>query len=142
MAEVRKVVEKNPNLGKQLQESLSQPKDTLNSCFASMKLKDESIWVFNGATDIDFQIVFEQLHYIDSNLQIDNLTKEVLETSTPMKTFLSEHSYSTNYSFQLKKCSSLKCFYCNMSGKPRLPQDIFPLFLASLTYAGCTKEHY
>jgi len=35
MVEVRKVVEKNPNLGKQLQESLSQPKDTHSSCFAS-----------------------------------------------------------------------------------------------------------
>ena len=137
MAEVRKVVEKNPNLGKQFQESLSQPKDTLSSCFASVKLKDEPIRVFNGAPDIDIQTVFKQLHYIDSNLQMGNLTKEVLEASTPMKNFLSEHNYSTNYSFKLKKCSSLTCFYCNRSGKPRLPQDIFLTFLASLTFAGC-----
>ena len=143
MAEVRKVVEKNPNLGKQLQESLSQPKDTLSSCFASMKLKDEPIRVFNGAPDIDIQTVFKQLHYIDSNLQMGNLTKEVLEAFTPMKNFLSEHSYSANYSFQLKKCSSLTCFYCNMSDKPRLPQDIFSsLSWLPLHLLDATKEHY
>ena len=50
-----------------------------------MKLKDELIRVFNGATDIGIRIVFEQLHYIDPSLKMDNLTKEVLEASTPMK---------------------------------------------------------
>jgi len=86
-------VEKNLTFGKQLQESLSQPKDTLSSCFASMKLKDEPIQVFNGVPEYDIQTVFEQLHYIDSNLQMGNLTKEVLEASTSMKKILSEHSY-------------------------------------------------
>jgi len=42
MAEVRKAVEKNFNLGKQLLSLLS-------SCFAAMKLKDEPIRVCNGA---------------------------------------------------------------------------------------------
>ena len=65
MAEVRKAVEKNPNLGKELQES--------NRFESSM---------------VPLTLTFKQL---DSNLQIGNLTKEVLEASTPMKKFLSEH---------------------------------------------------
>ena len=143
MAEVKKAVERNPSLRKQLQESLNQPKNTLSSCFASMKLKDEPIRVFNGAPDIDIQTVFEQLHYIDPSLKMDNLTKEVLEASIPMKTFLSEHSCSTSYSFQLKKCSSSTCFYCGTSGKPRLPQDIFSsLSWLPLPLLDSTKEHY
>ena len=108
-----------------------------------MKLKDELIRVFNGATDIGIRIVFEQLHYIDPSLKMDNLTKEVLEASTPMKNFLSEHSCSTSYSFQLKKCSSSTCFYCGTFDKPRLPQDIFSsLSWLPLPLLDSTKEHY
>ena len=74
---------------------------------------------------------------------MDGLTKDVLEASTPMKNFLSEHSCSTSYSYQLKKCSSSTCFYCSMSGKSTLPQDIFPLFLG-FTYLvlDSTNERY
>jgi len=38
---------------------------------------------------VPLTLTFKQLHY---NLQIGNLTKEVLVASTPMKKFLSEHA--------------------------------------------------
>ena len=105
LIEVRQALENHPAFKEEFQDSMSQPITTLTRCFSAMKLKDEPVHVFNGAPEVDMQIVFQTLHSIEPNLQINNLTK-VLDSSTPLKTFLREHSCSTNYSFQLKKCSS------------------------------------
>ena len=88
LTDVRKAVERFPNLKDELQESMSEPITTLAERFTAMKLKDEPILVYNGAPDVDIDTVFKQLHCIDPELKMDKLTKEVLEASPPLKSFL------------------------------------------------------
>ena len=66
----------------------------------------------------------------------------MLDSSAPLKTFLKEHSCSTSYSFQLKKCSSPTCKYCT-ANKPTLPHDtLSSLSWLPLPLLDQTKEHY
>jgi len=99
---------------------MSEPITNFAERFTDMKLKDEPILVYNGALDVDIDTVFKQLHCLDPELKMDKLTKEVLS----IEVVFIEHSCSTNYSFRLKKCSSLSCYYCSVNS-PRLPPDIF-----------------
>jgi len=81
LSEVRQAVETYPGLAEELQESMSQPITTLSRAFGSMKLKDEPVRVFKGAPENDIQTVFQTLHYIEPSLQINNLTREILDSS-------------------------------------------------------------
>jgi len=84
LIEVRQALENHPAFKEEFQDSMSQPITTLTRCFSAMKLKDEPVHVFNGALEVDMQIVFQTLQSIEPNLQINNLTKEVLDGSAPL----------------------------------------------------------
>ena len=75
-------------------------------------------------------------------MEINNLTKEVLDGSAPLKKFLREHSCSTNYSFQLKKCSSSTCQYCTANVHSLLSETLSSLSWLPLPLLDPGKDHY
>ena len=142
LAEVRAVVERSESFKQELRDSMSHPIILLSKQFAAMQLKGESLLSGVAASDQEIQAMFEQVHSIDPSLTADNLNKEILESSQPLKSFLKNHSHSSHYIFQLKKCTTEACVLCS-EHKIRLPSDIFSsLTWLPLPLLDLSKEHY
>ena len=80
--------------------------------FTRMKLKDSPLSTYTGASEDDIQKVFDEIHQIDNILQIDKLVKKELKKAENWQSFVAKHCKCSHYSFQVKKCASVDCLYC------------------------------
>ena len=94
--------------------------DLLNDRFSRMKLKESRISTYTGASENDIRTMFEEILQIDHSLEADKLVKNELKKCDDWKSFVSNHCKSTHYSFQVKKCNSQECSYCQ-SNPPQTP---------------------
>ena len=94
--------------------------DLLNNRFSRMKLKESRISTYTGASESDIQAMFEEILQIDHSLEADKLVKKELKKCEDWKLFVANHCKSTHYSFQVKKCTSQECSYCQ-SNPPQTP---------------------
>ncbi len=76
MNEIRKIAEENPNLKKDLGESLQAPIHLVRDVFDRQTLKDEPFETFNAATDTEMERFWETIQLVDENVTCEDRTAE------------------------------------------------------------------
>lgn len=84
---------------------------------------------------------FQHALFIDPSLEKDSLTAKDLKKATSLEQFMKTHCHSSQYVFQVKKCTDLSCYYCQ-EHPVRLPEDMFGgLCFLPLPLLDNSKEH-
>ena|ERR1043165_820174 len=76
MNEICKIAEENPNLKKDLIESLQASIHLVCDVFNRQSLKDEPFETFNAATDMEMERFWETIQLIDENVTHEDRTAE------------------------------------------------------------------
>ncbi len=108
----RGLVSSKPEFKAAYLKSMQPVIDLLNDQFARTKLKESTFRTFTGANESDIQQMFDEVLQIDNTLQIDKLVKKELKKAVDWQSFVAKHCKFPHYSFQVKKCTSVDCLYC------------------------------
>ena len=142
LLEVRETIEKNPNLGCALKDSMSPPLIAVSQRFQAMEVKGTKVKVGVPATAEEQHALFEQVTFSDSCIRKDKLSQKDLAKAKDLQDCLESHAHSSQYVFQIKKCSSSDCSYCE-EHPVRIPERIFSsISFLPLPRLDTTKEHY
>ena len=127
MSELRGLESTKPEFKAAYLMSMQPVIDLLNGRFARMKLKETPLSVYTAASESDIQEMFEEVFQIDHTLQVDKLVMKELKKADGWQSFLAKHCKCSHYSFQVKKCGSVDCLYCqsNPSQTPDFNQIHF-----------------
>ena len=140
LGDVRKEIKKKPKLSDALHDAMASPMIAVGERFKYMKIKETPIKLGVLATEEDITDFFSHSAFIDPDSR--KLTKADLEKCKSLQDFLKHHSHSSQYVFQLKKCTSSECYYC-LEHPVRLPASTFEkLSYLPLLLFDATKEHY
>ena len=139
---MRKAIDKRPELGEALNDSLSPVMVLLGQRFGAMKLKGQSVKLGDPATEAEMSEQFMHSHFIEPGLERERLTQDVLKSASGLQNFLKHHCHSSRYVYQFKKCTDQDCYYCK-EHPIRLPPEVFrKLSLLPLLLLDASKEHY
>ena len=121
LSDLRGVASKKPEFRAAYLKSMQSVIDLLNGRFSRMKLKESLLTTYPGASDRDIEELFAEILQIDGTLQADKLVKKELKKADKWQSFVAKHCKCSHYSFQVKKCTSLDCSYCQ--GNPTQTPD-------------------
>src|SRR6266540_3933514 len=76
MNEIRKIAEENPNLKKDLIESLQAPIRLIRSVFGRQSLKDEPFETFTAASETEMERFWETILLVDDSVTHEDRTAE------------------------------------------------------------------
>ena len=142
LTDVRRAIDKQPELGEALNVSLSPVMILLGQRFGAMKLKGRSVKLGVPATESEMSEQFMHSHFIEPSLERERLTQDVLKSASGLQKFLKHHCHSSHYVYQLKKCTNQDCYYCK-EHPIRLPPEVFSkLCFLPLPLFDASKEHY
>ena len=142
LQDVHTAIEQRPELSEAIIDSIAPIKIALGQRFQSMKTKGEAIKLGVPATNAEMTELFSHSSFIDPSLERDKLTKEDLKKATALQSFFEKHCHSSDYVFQIKKCTDESCYYC-AEHPIRLPVEVFrELSFLPLPLLDHTKEHY
>ena len=103
-------------------ESLSQPKELLNSILKRLQLHGRKFEVFQSASESEIDDFWEILLLIDASLTKNDTTKSSLQKFTALNEFMSHCCTFRKYSVSIKKCGKIDCSMC---GNVNMPLDVF-----------------
>ena len=112
LTDVRRAIDKRPELGEGLSDSLSPVMVLLSQRFGAMKLYGRSVKLGVPATEAEISEQFLHSHFIEPSLERERLTQDVLKSASGLQSFMKNHCHSSHYAYQLKKCTSQDCYYC------------------------------
>ena len=142
LTDVRRAIDKRPELGEALIDSLSPVIVLLGLRFGAMKLKGQSVKLGVPATEAEMSKQFSHSHFIEPSLERDSLTQDVLKSTSALQNFWKNHCHSSNYVYQLKECTNQDSYYCK-EHPIRLPSEVFSkLSFLPLPLFDASKEHY
>ena len=142
MKEVREVITRREDLGKELQDSMAAPMIALSARIQALTLKDEKFSIHTPASDSDINQFFDYARFIEPKLNQDHLRKADLKDASALKKFMDSHCHMSQYVFQVKKCKDTLCYYC-AEYPIRMPAEIFEnLHFLPLPRLDSTKKHY
>ena len=84
--------------------------------------------------------MFDEVHQIDNVLQIDKLVKKELKKAENWQSFVAKHCKCSHYSFQVKKCTSVDCLYCQCN--PTQTPDFSQIYFLPNPEPTPDKLHY
>lgn len=138
MDEMQKVMQENPNLKEEWEDSIEPVKVLMSSVFQRLNLKDKAFLVFPAATDHEMKAFFSCLCDIDADLTRADKLKQCLSQQAGLKKFMDHCCYFRKYVFGVKKCGQDDCSICL---PPRLPKEVFDQF-QHLPDPVADGEHY
>ena len=142
LGELREVIKKHSELGDAYKDSMSVPLIAVSKRFQAMKAKDNQVKLGVPATEADITEQFKHALFFDPSLRKDDLLAKTLRESKQLQSFIKVHCHTSAYAFQVKKCLSDVCFYCQ-ENPIRLPiEDFKKLHFLPLPLLDVTKEHY
>ena len=140
LQDVHTAIEQRPELSEAISDSIAPIKIALGQRFQSMKIKGETIKLGVPATNAEMTELFSHSSFIDPSLERDKLTKD-LKKATALQSFFEKHCHSSDYVFQIKKCTDESRYYC-AEHPIRLPVEVFhELSFLPLPLLDHTKEH-
>ena len=84
LTDVRRAIDKRPELGEALIDSLSPVMVLLGQRFGAMKLKGQSVKLGVPATEAEMSEQFSHSHFIEPSLERDSLTQDVLKSASAL----------------------------------------------------------
>ena len=122
MKEIRSFAEKEPDVEKEVIDSVKGVKDLLGQVFSKLSLKGKHFKIFEAAKQNELDDLFAELSKIDPTVDKTDTTAKKLDKHPVMMEFLKSHCVQRNYMFSVKKCGKAQCLVCDV---PRLPPDVF-----------------
>ncbi len=142
LTDIRAEIVKHPELEEGLKDSMAAPMTLIGGRFQRMKIKDKNIIIGVPATTDEIEEQFQHVHMFDPLISRKDHSAKSLRQAASLQEFLKEHSHSSHYVFQVKKCTLSTCHYC-VQNPPRLPADEFSkLSFLPLPLMDESKEHY
>ena len=100
---------------------MSAPLISVGQRFQAMEVKGEKVIVRKPAMTEEQNALFEKVVQLDSSICKD---KQDLAIAKCSQEFLVTHAHSSQYMFQMKKCSNPDCKYCQ-EHPVRIPEKVF-----------------
>ena len=110
LTEVCDVIEQIPSVGEALDDAMQEVIATLSSRFMSMEIKGEQIGVETTAMDKELSEMFDLIHFIESGLASEKITKDTIAKGERIDKFMKSHCSSLHVSG--KTCVDPGCYYC------------------------------
>ena len=120
LSELRGLASSKPEFKAAYLRSMQPVIDLLNNRFTRTKLKESPLSTYTGANESEIQEMFDEVLQIDTTLQADKLVQKELKKAEGWKLFVTKHCKCSHYYFQVMKCTSSLCLYCQ-SNPPRTP---------------------
>jgi hypothetical protein len=135
MAEIRSAHEMKPDkkIKEKWSESLEEAKRTITTRFIRLKWKDEPVQIMDPVTDEEIDISKRHMRELFPEMNVGKLQKSHTKKIRSYQTWLENHSKSTHYVFQLRKCDDRNCCLA--------PSGPLPSWLPDPVLDG-TGEHY
>ena len=104
LTDLRKVINSDTGLKGAIEDSMAVPMTLIGQCFQAMKIKENYIKLGVPASECDMDEMLQQVLFIDPSISRNDHTAKGLESCKSLHKFLGNHSHSSHYVFQLKKC--------------------------------------
>ena len=103
-------------------ESLSQPRELLNSILEQLQLNGKNFKDFHNATQREIDAFWDVLLLIDNSLTKEDTTRKSLQNLKSLNEFISHCCTFRKYSLIIKKCGKSDCSTC---GRVSMPLEKF-----------------
>lgn len=142
LSDIRAEIAKHPELDEAVKDSMVAPMALIGRRFQRMKIKEKQIIVGVPATTEEIEEQFQHVRQFDPSISRGDHSAKALGQAVSLQEFLKDHSHSSHYVFQVKKCTLSTCSYCT-ENPPRLPVDDFlKVSFFPLPLLDESKEHY
>ncbi|CAB5188313.1 unnamed protein product [Rhizophagus irregularis] len=138
MNDIRKMAEKTPSLKEGLKQNLNSMITLLNDVFEQLQLKDENFKIFEDASELDIDILWNSMLQLDPTLTKDDRNWANIKNN-PISNFFNHCCHSHSYFFSIKKCGKDDCEICLPI---RSSQDIFNTLDHLPDPVPANNEHY
>ncbi|UZO11684.1 uncharacterized protein OCT59_003243 [Rhizophagus irregularis] len=132
------MAEKTPSLKEGLKQNLNPMITLLNDVFEQLQLKDENFKIFEDASELDIDILWNSMLQLDPTLTKDDRNWANIKNN-PISNFFNHCCHSHSYFFSIKKCGKDDCEICLPI---RSSQDIFNTLDHLPDPVPANNEHY